>query len=180
MVVAGTLVLAAAALLIRRWRRRRVALDIAHRRLAPPAWIGAAIRLRSLEQEALLDRDHLDAVARVLRHYLHGRFFIAAEEMTADEVREAARRAGWAEDVLSGFADLLTLCDDARYAPDLIGSQRLQDYLATTLDLIEAVRIEPIWTPVPASELAEAKAAWTWLRERYPATASASARGMRC
>ncbi|MBD3221857.1 hypothetical protein GF314_11510 [bacterium] len=175
---AGVLTLLAIALLFRRWRRRRVALAIAHRQLAPPAWIEAAIRLRSLEQEALLDRDHLDAVARVLRRYLHGRFFIAAEEMTADEVRAAARRAGWAGETLDRFADLLAACDDARYAPDLIGSRRLRDCLATTLDLIEAVRIEPIWTPVPASELAEAKAAWSWLRERYPATAAA--RGVRC
>jgi hypothetical protein len=167
--VAILLLAAAVAVLLWRWRRRRRRPPVAHRQLAPPAWLEAAIALRGLEQQALLDRDHLDALAAIVRRYVHGRFFIAAEEMTAAEIRAAAGASGWRSDQVHGFADLLADCDDARYAPDLIGSVRLRECLQQALDLIDAVRIEPIWTPVAPGELAEAHAAWAFLRERYPA-----------
>lgn len=150
------------------WRRRQERIEPVYPRLPAPAWIAAAVALRRLEQERGLDRDSLDALAGILRRYVRGRFHLPAEEMTAPELRSAADRAGWAREVLTGFADLIAACDDARYAPDRIGSPVVHRGVGRALDLIEAVRIDPEYTPVSAGELVEARAAWSWLRERHP------------
>ncbi|MEZ4387604.1 MAG: hypothetical protein R3D98_08515 [Candidatus Krumholzibacteriia bacterium] len=177
LILAGMLLAAlAGGMLWWRWRHARQAWQPAHRALAPPAWLAAAVALRSLEQRSLLGREHLDAVASVVRRYLEGRFHLAATEMTAPEIRVAAHAAGWRGPVIAGFADLVAACDDARYAPDHVGSQRVFEAMQRTLDLIEEVRVEPIWTPVPPDALAEARSAWAQLRQRYPATADGDRR----
>lgn len=170
LLVATAVVLSLLALMWVRWRRQRAAgAGPAHRQLDPPAWLDAAIALRTLDTSALLDRERLDGVAGVLRRFVKGRFHLSAEEMTAAEIAAAAADAGWLDSQVGPFAELLGACDDARYAPDMVGSQRSWQVVQQTLDLIDGVRIEPIWTPVPVADLAEARAAWRQLRERYPA-----------
>ncbi len=154
-----------------RWRRHRHGWQPVHRTLPPPAWLDAALALRDLEQRSLLGREHLDGLAAVLRRFLQDRFFLAATEMTAPEVLAAARTAGWRQPVMSGFAELLAACDDARYAPDHVGSQEVYRAVQGSLDLMEAVRIQPVWTPVAPDRLADARAAWALLRQRYPSAA---------
>jgi len=170
--VAVLLLLGVAMLVWWRWRVRRHRWEPAHRRLEPPAWLVAAVALRDLDGQSLLAREYLDGLAGVLRRYLHGRFFIAAEEMTAPEILMASRRAGWRAGTIAGFAELLATCDDVRYAPDRVGSQDVQAALCRALDLIERVRILPVWTPVAPAELAAAKTAWEQLRQRCPASTS--------
>lgn len=152
-----------------RLRRRRQHWSPAFPALAPPAWLEAATALRALDQDALLGRERLDGLATVLRRYLEGRFYLEATEMTAPEIAAAARRAGRQAPVLAAFADLVGLCDDARYRPDHVGSQQVIEAMQRALDLIEEVRVQPRWTPVPADRVADAQAAWTLLRQRYPA-----------
>lgn len=177
--VAGALLVLLALLAWWRWRRRRRHAP-AHRALPPPAWLEAARRLEALQRQPLLAREHLDALAGIVRRYLRGRFLLPAEEMTADEVLHAARVAGWPSPTLAPFARLLATCDDARYAPEQVGSELVQRCVRETVDLIDAVRVTPRWTPVSPGELAGAQAAWRHLRELYPATMEASARGDAC
>jgi hypothetical protein len=152
-----------------RLRRRRQRWSPAFPALAPPAWLETATALRALDQDALLGRERLDGLATVLRRYLEGRFFLEATEMTAPEIAAAARRAGRQAPVLAAFADLVGQCDDARYRPDHVGSQQVIEAMQRALDLIEEVRVQPRWTPVPADRVADAQAAWALLRQRYPA-----------
>lgn len=166
--VTGLILLGIMALLIWRWRARRRAWQPVHRDLGPPAWLAAARALQELEQESLLAREQLDTLARILRCYIHGRFHVAAEEMTAPELMTAALAAGWHHEVVAGLAELLARCDDARYAPARVGSQDVHQAMSLALDLIDEVRIQPVWTPVPAADLAAATAAWDRLRRRYP------------
>lgn len=177
--LAGALLVLLAWLARWRWRRRRRHAP-AHRGLPPPAWLEAARRLEELERRSLLARDHLDALAGIVRRYLRGRFLLPAEEMTADEVLHAARAAGWPAPTLAPFARLLATCDEARYAPEHVGSALLQRCVRETVDLIDAVRVMPRWTPVPPGELAGAQVAWRRLRELYPPTPDPSARGRAC
>lgn len=152
-----------------RLRRRRQHWAPAFPALEPPAWLEAATALRALDQDALLGRERLDGLATVLRRYLEGRFYLEATEMTAPEIAAAAHRAGRQAPVLAAFADLVGLCDDARYRPDHVGSQQVIEAMQRALDLIEEVRVQPRWTPVPADQVADAQAAWALLRQRYPA-----------
>lgn len=154
-----------------RWRRGgRGQWEPAFAALPPPAWLQAATALRTLDQDAMLGRERLDGLALILRRYLEHRFFLAATEMTAPEIAAAARNGGVHAATLVAFADLVATCDDARYRPEHVGSQQVSEAMGRALDLIEAVRVQPRWTPVPAAELADAHAAWTMLRQRYPAS----------
>jgi hypothetical protein len=152
-----------------RWRGRPAAIEAADRPLPPPAWLQAAVELWGLEDARGHDRSYLDGLAGVLRRYLHGRFHLPAEEMTASEIAAAAGRTGWPEARLGAFATILAGCDQARYAPAGVSAQQCRDGMRRLLDLIEAERVDPVWTPVPAERRAAAAAAWQRLRERYPA-----------
>jgi hypothetical protein len=162
------LAVALALLLWWRWRRRPAAVGAADLPLPPPAWLRAATELWSLEEAHGHDRAYLDGLAAVLRRYLHGRYHLPAEEMTAAEIAAAAERTGWPADRLGAFAGILAGCDQARYAPAGVSGAQCREGMQRLLDLIEAERIEPVWTPVPATLRSEAGAAWARLRERYP------------
>ncbi len=153
------------------WRRLRGGPGVAEaadRPLPPPAWIRAAVDLWALEDSHGHDRTYLDGLAAVLRRYLHARFHLPAEEMTAAEVAVAARRAGWPVARLGAFARILAGCDEARYAPAGVGARQCRDGMQRLIDLIEGERVDPVWTPVSPVERAAAVQAWSRLRERYP------------
>lgn len=170
LVLVGTLVLATLTLLVWwRLRGRPSRAEAADRPLPPPAWLQAAMDLWTLEESHGHDRAYLDALAAVLRRYLLGRFHLPAAEMTASEIAVAARRAGWPTARLGAFAGILAGCDEARYAPTDISAQQCRDGMRRLLDLIDAERVEPVWTFVPPASRAAAVKAWSRLRQRYPA-----------
>jgi hypothetical protein len=166
--IAAVLLLALLGWLLARRLRRRARSVAIDRPLPPPAWLQAALDLYRLEERTGHGRAYLDGLAAVARRYLEGRFHLPAVEMTADEVRQAAERAGWPAGRLRPFADLVAACDAARYAPADVGAARCREGVRTLLDLVEVERVTPRWTPVPAEHLAAADAAWRDLRRRYP------------
>jgi len=174
-ILGGALALVALAGWLLRRRRRRRAGWAADLPLVPPAWIAAALALRDLDQAAsgpVEGRRYLDQLAGIVRRYLLGRLLLPAEEMTAAELAEADRRGGWPPAQLRGFTRVVAACDEARYAPPAVSALQCRDRLAEVLDLIEAVRIMPVWSPVPAPLLADAEAAWRDLRARHPRRAA--------
>jgi hypothetical protein len=159
-------------LLSRRLRRGRFRPTTAGRPLPPPAWLSAALDLRDLDRSSegrqQAGRLFLDRLAHILRLYIQRRYHLPALEMTAKEIRKAAVAAGWPAGPLAGFCELLGDCDHLRYAPDAVSALACREGFITALDLIEDVRIVPVWSPVAPGTLAEAAAAWRELRSRYP------------
>lgn len=156
----------------RRWLRRGSGLPLADRPLAPPAWLAAALQLQELDATPALGeqsgRAFLDRLAHILRTYVQERYHLPALELTANELVLAGRAAGWPPEQIGAFRSLLDTCDRERYAPSAVTSASCRQFLGMTLDLIEDVRIEPVWSFVPPGLLAEATAAWRRLRTRYP------------
>jgi hypothetical protein len=145
----------------RRLRRRRGSLPQAtDQPLAAPAWLQAALDLRELEASGATGRAFLDRLAAILRRYLQDRFHLPAVEMTVAELATAARAAGWRDEQVADFLAILAACDRLRYAPPEISMLACRDCLATALACIERVRILPVWSPVTATQLAAATAAW--------------------
>lgn len=155
------------------WRQRRGGGRAvpAGRPLPPPAWLLAAQQLWELERSPAGGRPDcrkfLDRLAAILRGYLQGRFFLPAAEMTAAEVAAAGRAAGWPAPQIGGFCELLADLDGLRYAPAAVTALHCRQHLSRALDLIEDVRILPVWSPVAPPALAAATAAWQQLRLRY-------------
>ncbi|HOX26600.1 MAG TPA: hypothetical protein PLL30_05420 [Candidatus Krumholzibacteria bacterium] len=174
--VGGLLAALAGFVLWRRWRRRGGARFAPDQPLAPPAWLAAAIDLRNLERDgtggAADGRAYLDRLASIVRRYVHGRYHLPAEEMTAAEISAAAARRGWPPAALRSFVTLLAECDRVRYAPVAVSALQCRECLGDALDLIEDARVMPAWSPVAGTTLAEAEAAWRELRARLPRRAS--------
>lgn len=167
----------------RRWRGRASPPAAADQPLPAPAWLQAALDLSDLDHSVAgapaAGRDFLDRLAGILRRYLQGRFHLPAVEMTAAELAPAARRAGWPADQLEGFLQVLATCDRLRYAPPEVSARHCRDCFGQALECIERVRVEPVWSPVPPSQLAAASHAWQDLRARHPSR-SAVTEGERC
>jgi hypothetical protein len=168
----ATLLLGCGLWLWRRWRGRSGPPVAADQPLPPPAWLQAALDLSDLDRGVAgvppAGRAYLDRLAGILRRYLQDRFHLPAVEMTAAELAPAARRAGWPADQLEGFLQVLATCDRLRYAPPEVSARHCRDCLGQALASIERVRVEPVWSPVPPSQLAAASHAWQDLRARHP------------
>jgi hypothetical protein len=169
LILAGiVIVVLAGVLLVARWRGRRSCDWPSDRPLPAFAWVEAAPALNELASMSHVGADSgrafLDRLAGILRRYLAVRFQLPAEEMTPAEIAAAGEQAGWPPAALQGFVRLLQRCDDDRYAPDPVAAHRCRASLEEALDLIEAVRIQPRYTPVAAEATAVAEAAWRQLR----------------
>ena len=92
-------------------------------------------------------------------------------QIEADLARKMVFVAGPRQVGKTTLARILARCDEARYAPASVTAPQCREGMQGLLDLIDAERIEPVWTPVPPPRRAEAQQAWDRLRERYPAPA---------
>jgi len=156
-----TLILLLVFLRLRRGPREGACED---RPLPDPAWYAAAMALSNLQAKPRDPsgdgRQDLDVLAGILRRYLHDRFLINAEEMTASEIRDAGAAAGWPALQIRGFVRLIDHCDTARYAPDPVPHHALMGRMREASELIAGVRVVPRWSPMSAGDRVEAETAW--------------------
>ncbi len=152
------------------WRRRsRPSAGPAHRSLAPPAYLDAAVALWDLHAAELLARGEgrrfLDRLASILRHYLTGRFGIRAGEMTGPEVAAALLQRGHRRPEGAEFARLLARSDDQRYAPGAPVQAACLELFGSGVQLVDQVRIEARYAPVPPDLAIRGQKSWARLQE---------------
>ncbi|MBU2499746.1 hypothetical protein KJ682_00320 [bacterium] len=178
LLIAGIL-LAAAWLIL--WNRRRPARELPHRPVRPPAWVAAALALRELLAEGLEDAGRhqllLDRLAGVMRAFVADRYLIGAREMTGREIVAACRARGYPDEPVAAFAGLIDRADLARFSPAGPAADECRAALAEFLVRVEAVRIEPVATPVPAAVMIEAAQAWAGLKGRFEREAALAVPG---
>ncbi len=153
------------------WNRRRPARDLPHRPVQPPAWVQAALALRDLMAEGLegagRHRLLLDRMAGLMRSFVADRYLVGAREMTGREIAEACRARGYPGEPVAAFSRLIERADLARFHPEEPTAGQCRSALAEFLAWVEAVRIEPVASPVPAADMIEAAQAWAGLRREY-------------
>jgi hypothetical protein len=164
----GLIALTGAVLWLRRRVRRRRR-GPAHLPVPPPAYLAVAQQLWALHGEELPvkgeGRQFLDRLAALVRGYLHNRFQIAAEEMTAGEVLTALRRKGHRPEISRGFTSLIEEVDSLRYAPERVPPLSCDELLARTVTLVGEVRVVARYTPVPAELAVAGDKSWGRLHE---------------
>jgi len=129
-----------------RYRLRRRDEQNPGQRLARVAHSNARKRLRAAEQ-ALRDglvKDFYAQVSRTLIGYLEERTNLPATGMTHDELRRAARAAGYGPDTVDAVIVELENCDFARFAPQGSAATRMRESLDRATELLrELDRVQP-------------------------------------
>ncbi|PKN58115.1 MAG: hypothetical protein CVU56_07555 [Deltaproteobacteria bacterium HGW-Deltaproteobacteria-14] len=129
-----------------RWRLRERDRRHPGQRASRSAHANSKKRLRAAEQAM---RDHLvkdfyGQIARTLIGYLEERANIPATGMTHDEVRAAARDAGYPGELADRVIVEMENCDFARFAPHGSASERMRETLDRTSALLgELDRVSP-------------------------------------
>ncbi len=110
-------------------RRTRKANKVASRRLKQAA---AALRDK---QEALF----YESVHKAMVGYAADKLSMPLSEMSSDSIREQLAKRGVAEDIINRFAEVLSTCEFARYAPssDDQAMDKLYQEASDTIDQIE-------------------------------------------
>jgi len=129
-----------------RWRLRERDRRHPGQRASRSAHANSKKRLRAAEQamrDALV-KDFYGQIARTLVGYLEERANIPATGMTHDEVRGAAREAGYPPDLVDRVIVEMENCDFARFAPHGSASDRMRETLDRTASLLgELDRVNP-------------------------------------
>jgi len=125
------------------WRHQRARRDRDNpgARAARDAAHNARKRLRAAEQ-ALRDglvKDFYGQLARTLASYLEERANIPATGMTHQEVRHAARLAGYPADLVDAWVVEMENCDFARFAPAGSAADRMREAAARVGALVDAL-----------------------------------------
>jgi len=129
-----------------RFRRRRADRDNPGQRLSRGAGANAKKRLRAAEQ-ALKDglvKDFYGQLSRSLTSYLEERANIPATGMTHDQVRHAARQAGYPAELVDAVVVEMENCDFARFAPSGSAAEKMREAHARVSGVVDALdRIQP-------------------------------------
>jgi len=142
-VFAGIACVAALAMVIRRWLRRKDGQEIIVPRR--PAHEIAYERLRKIEEDELIERGlhrqfHF-AISECLREYLENRYGVPALEMTTEEFFEYSRtRSGLPDVCRSGVVDLLNLSDLVKFAKRESMSGEMRQVLESVRRLVDQTR----------------------------------------
>jgi hypothetical protein len=147
------------------WTARKVATEeISDWAVPVPGWIPAAVDLENLLETGLLERGDfrafLDRLAGICRHYLAVRFGIRAVEMTPPEIRSACRSLAQPAALTDSFLDILEGLDSRRYDPQPADPEYCRHTAYRFQTAMEAARILPRFTPVPAEDLLRGEKAW--------------------
>ena len=129
-----------------RWRLRERDRKHPGQRASRSAHANSKKRLRAAEQ-AMRDKlvkDFYGQIARTLVGYLEERANIPATGMTHDEVRSAARDAGYPGELADRVIVEMENCDFARFAPHGSASERMRETLDRTAELLSQLdRVTP-------------------------------------
>jgi hypothetical protein len=161
--------LALIGLLWRLWRRgRRPGMLPADVEIPPPAYLQTARDLWRLHQDELpakgQGRLFLDRLAGIVRAYVSARYRVRAAEMTAGEVACALTAAGHGRAVIETITRLLQSCDDQRYGPGSVGQEFCRGKMVDCVRLLQEVRIEARFAPVPARLAIDGGLCWSHLQ----------------
>lgn len=164
------------------WRRRRRPSPPADWPLAEPAWLAAAIDLRSLLSEGLLERGQtrafLDRLAGQARRYAAAHYRVPAVDLTGAELAAACADRGHAPAGTEPLARLLADADLRRYDPREPEAPHCREQVSRFVACLAAARVQPRYSPVAAERRLAADQAWTEITRQWaPAGRPAGAGG---
>jgi hypothetical protein len=154
------------------WRRRRRPSPPADWPLAEPAWLGAAIALRSLLAEGLLERgrtrEFLDRLAGQARRFAAAHYRVPAVDLTGAELAAACAARGHAPAGAEALARLLADADLRRYDPREPEAPHCREQVTRFVACVAAARVTPQYSPVAAERRLAAEQAWAEITRQWP------------
>jgi hypothetical protein len=112
--------------------------------MAPHEWAFEELR-RLLEERHGDDGadQFLEALARILKTYLGGRFRVDLLEKTTDEVLPALAPASLSPEVADGIRALLDACDRAKFARETAGREACRAAVDRAYGIVDATKPAP-------------------------------------
>jgi len=147
--ILGLLLLAAGLLwwLQRRYGAQLAAVDVPENpflRTPPEVWVYA--ELQKLLERRLAEDGRVDLffseLARIIKLYLGGRFRVDLMERTSAEVLLLLREAGTDTDAIAAIDELLTQCDQVKFARSVPDASRCRDSIEIAYRIVDATKPE--------------------------------------
>lgn len=144
-IILATLILAGIAFYI--WYRKRTGQGLLPQRVEPPrpAHEIALEKLEALKSSSLLQEERVKEfyieLSEIIRHYVEGRYFIIALELTTPELIENLERANVASEHVQLIEDFLQQCDLVKFAKYRPGDEEIAQDIATGYRIVEATRL---------------------------------------
>ncbi|NIR47832.1 protein BatD [candidate division KSB1 bacterium] len=141
----GALVLIVALIYI--WRRKRAGKGILPEKVEPPrpAHEVALEELNALKDSTLLAegrvKEYYIRVSEIIRHYIEGRYFIVALELTTTELIENLRSAEIDVEHEHLIHEFLELCDLVKFAKFQPSEQENADVLDRAFEIVEKTKL---------------------------------------
>ncbi|MBM4131753.1 hypothetical protein FJ250_12115 [bacterium] len=154
------------------WRRRGRPSPPTDWPLPEPAWLGAAISLRGLLAEELLERGQtrafLDRLAGAARRYAAAQYRVPAADLTGAELAAACEARGHAPAGAAALARLLAEADLRRYDPREPEAPFCREQVSRFVACVAAARFEPRYSAVAAERRLAADQAWAEITRLWP------------